>query len=347
MRSMQKHREPLLLVVVARVIAERALERVQVAVDRLARHALARCDSCAPARAGGMWPFEHDLCAGRYLKWPFGLADARIDQLGRGSTQQAGELILRQRVGDRRDRAQHGRRISPQRHRHRKRTPRVEPCELAKVLCAAAMGQPTHDGGSAPDHLLAVDAQVLPLPRIGPGLGSARDDQAPGDQRTDIAWPAGLDRPARQVDRIGLDALLAAWPARAHGGLHVPECLGHFHQPACVGKTAGRFRLAKACQQRTEMAQISHSTGTHPEGHPLGRTKQIDEHFCLETGGLGEQQSRPLSAQRDVGNCRHFEIRRDRFFDPEQFAGPIQACQEVAKVSVSACFCYLEPDLNN
>ena len=64
--------------------------------------------------------FEHDLGARRHLQRPLGFADARVDQFGRRAAQQSGELILRQRVRHRSDRAQHGRRIGAQRDRHRK-----------------------------------------------------------------------------------------------------------------------------------------------------------------------------------------------------------------------------------
>ena len=60
-------------------------------------------------------PFEDDLGIGRHLQ--FG-ADG-LDQLGARAAQQAGEGVLGERIGHRRDRAENGCRIGTQRHRYR------------------------------------------------------------------------------------------------------------------------------------------------------------------------------------------------------------------------------------
>jgi hypothetical protein len=54
---------------------------------------------------------------------------------------------------------------------------------------ATAMRQPTHDDLPPPDHLLAVDTQVLPPARLRHALRAARDDQAPGNERAGVAGP--------------------------------------------------------------------------------------------------------------------------------------------------------------
>ena len=116
-----EHREPVLLVVVAGVVAERAFERVQVAADLLRAARRARCVRVKPGGAGGMWPSSTNSARRRHLQHHAGLADAAVGHLGAAAAQQAGELVFGQRVGHRRDGAEDRRRIGAQRHRDRKR----------------------------------------------------------------------------------------------------------------------------------------------------------------------------------------------------------------------------------
>src|SRR3989441_12744045 len=67
------------------------------------------------------------------------------------------------------------------------------------------MREPAHDDAVSPDHLLAVDAEVLPLL-----LGTARDGEAPGDERPGVAGPAVLDRQAREIDVVSFAHRLVA-----------------------------------------------------------------------------------------------------------------------------------------
>jgi hypothetical protein len=82
------------------------------------------------------------------------------------------------------------------------RAARAGPCEKSRKSCApprwASQRMITW---LRPDHLLAVDAQVLPLPGHGHALlRPARDHQAPGDQGTRVAGPAGLHRQPAEVE---------------------------------------------------------------------------------------------------------------------------------------------------
>src|SRR3989449_11674225 len=73
------------------------------------------------------------------------------------------------------------------------------------------MREPAHDDAISPDHLLAVDAEVLPLL-----LGAARDGEAPGDERPGVAGPAVLDRQAREIDVVSFaHDLVAGGPGGA------------------------------------------------------------------------------------------------------------------------------------
>ena len=104
-------------------------------------------------------PFEDDLGIGRHLQ--FG-ADG-LDQLGARAAQQAGEGVLGERIGHRRDRAENGCRIGTQRHRYRVGSIRVLLAPLAEIQRSAAVAQPAHDDLVTADHLLTVDAEVLPF----------------------------------------------------------------------------------------------------------------------------------------------------------------------------------------
>ncbi|MEY4912892.1 MAG: hypothetical protein RL025_719, partial [Bacteroidota bacterium] len=77
-----------------------------------------------------------------------------------------------------RHRAQDRRGIGAERDRDRKRRARVRARVIAEIERAAAVREPAHDHLVAPDHLLPVDAEVLP--RL---VRAARHREAPGDQR--------------------------------------------------------------------------------------------------------------------------------------------------------------------
>src|SRR3954470_22743724 len=93
---------------------------------------------------------------------------------------------------------------------------------IAEVQGAAAVREPAHDDAIAADHLLPIDAEVLP--RL---LWPARHGQAPGNQRTSVIRPAGLHRQAREVDVLSLPDNLLARRARALLRRHVEDLLQH------------------------------------------------------------------------------------------------------------------------
>ena len=253
---------------------------------------------------------QHDLGARGHLQHQAVLAGLRVHQLGAAAAQQAGELVLAQRVGHRRDGAQRRRRVGAQGAHQRERLAGVGARELAEVERAAAVGQPAHDQLAPADHLLAVDAQVLAQARLGHVARAARDDQAPGDQRGDVAGPAGLDRPLREVDLVGrLDHLLARAAAQ-HGGLHVPQRLAHGPQLAGVLDRLGRLRLAQVGQQLADAAQLGDVGRAHPERDAVGGPEQVGEHRHADTrwgfrtaapGPPGAARGRPVRSFRGWG----------------------------------------------
>ena len=147
--------------------------------------------------------FQHDLGTGRHLQ----VAAQALHQFGLAAAQQSGELVFGKTVRHRRDRAEYGGRIGADHHRDRERLAGMRLAPVLKIQRAAAMRQPAHDDLVRRDHLLAVDAEILA--RL---VRPARDHQAPGDQRRDIAGPAGLDR---QLAQIHVACLPTRFPGRA------------------------------------------------------------------------------------------------------------------------------------
>jgi hypothetical protein len=117
--------------------------------------------------------------------------------------------------------------VGTERHRHRERLAGFGEREVAEVERAATVGQPAHDDLAPADHLLAVDAQVLALARIGRALRATRDDQPPRDQGAGVIGPAGLNRQCAEVDVGAVEDLLLARRVANAGGLHVPQRLRH------------------------------------------------------------------------------------------------------------------------
>jgi hypothetical protein len=156
-----EHGEPILLVVVAGVVAERAFERVQVAA---AHHQLDAGFAFAGEPGSGRRDvaFEHELRAGRRLEFQCAFADRGVHDLGAAAAQEASELVLGERVGHRRHRTEDRRRVGAECDGDRERLARVGAREVAEVERTAAVGEPAHDDLALADHLLAVDAEVLP-----------------------------------------------------------------------------------------------------------------------------------------------------------------------------------------
>ncbi|MDT4840308.1 hypothetical protein FQZ97_741270 [compost metagenome] len=299
-----KHREAVDFVVVAGVVAVRAF------VGHL---------------AGMDHPFEDDLGAGRHLQ----LAAARLDQLGAVAAQQAGEGVFGEAVRHRGDRAEDGRRVGAEGHRHRVRLARKLLAPVAEIQGAAAMAEPAHDDLVATDHLLAVDAEVLPVL-----VGTLGDGQAPGDQRADVARPAGLHRQRRQVDGVALLDYFLARRILEHLGRHADDLLEDRQLGPGVLEALRRLRLLEEGQQLADLAQLADVLGAHAQRHALRRAEQVAEHRHIETRGILEQQRGAALAQGAVADFGHFQHRRYRRLDALEFAALFQRANEVAQVAI-------------
>ena len=158
-------------------------------------------------------------------------------------------------VGNRRHRAEHRRRIGAQRDRDRKR--RRPGCASAwsrKSSAPPRCASQRMISLVAADHLLAVDAEVLP--RL---VRAARDGQAPGDQRRDIARPAGLHRQPREIDVLAFPDDFLAGRRRSLLRRHVHHL--HEHRPRVLPRVAcsplgGSGSLRKASSLPTSRSAV-------------------------------------------------------------------------------------------
>ena len=297
-----EHREAIDLVVVAGVIAIGAFVGHLAGVDH---------------------PFEDDLGAGRHLQ----VAAATLDQLGTMPAQQAGESVFGKGVRHRRDRTEDGRRIGAQRHGYRIGLARMLLAPLPVVQCAAAMAKPAHDHLVAADHLLAVDAQVLPFLVRPAGNG-----QTPGDQRPDIARPAGLDRQPAEVDVLALLDHFLAGGVLEHLRRHGQDLPVHRQLGPGVLEALRRLGLLELRQQLADLTQRADVLGAHAQRHALRRTEQVAEHRHVEAGRLFEQQCRALRAQRAVAHLGHLEHGGNRHLDALQRTALLQLGDEIAEI---------------
>jgi len=307
-----EHRELGLLVVVARVVAERAFERVLVA----ARMIRVRSDV----------PFHHDLRRGRHTQ---GAAERRR-HLRTAAAQQARELVLRKRIGHRCHGPQQRRRVGAQRHAHRIRLARKRDAVLPEILRAAAMRQPAHDDAVARDHLLAVDAQVLA--RL---VGPLRDHQPPGDERRRVAGPAVLHRQFPQVDVVALPDDLLARRIAHFARRHVPQGPDQAAETDHVLEALRRLGLLQRGECLTERPQLAQVVHTHRTGDTLRRAEQIAEHRHRVARRAFEKYGRAVGAQHAVAQRSHLEVRRDGLADATQVAASFQLGDEFAQVAIS------------
>ena len=279
----RQHRKALDFVVVPGVVAERAFGG-RLITGRI-------------VRIGPDEPFEHDLGRGRHLQ----VVRQTPDDLRAAAAQQAGELILRQRVRHWRHRAENGRGIGAERHRDRKRRSWRVQRMVAKIQRTTPHAEPAHDHLVPRNHLLPVDAEVLSL-LVRP----ARDGEAPRDQRAGIARPAGLHRQAREIDVRAFPDDVLARPRRALLGRHVEHL--HEHRPRVlprvlealwrIGLLQEGQQTANFAQRRTPVVAID----THRARHALRRAEQIAEHRDRAAAGCVQFNDRPLEQQRGTAS---------------------------------------------
>src|SRR2546425_1998527 len=90
----------------------------------------------------------------------------------------------------------------------------------------------------------SVDAEVLPLL-----LGTARDGEAPGDERPGVAGPAVLDRQAREIDVVSFAHALVAGRRGAVLRRHVEQLLEEREILPHVARAPRRLGLPPVSEQ--------------------------------------------------------------------------------------------------
>ena len=329
-----EHRKPVLLVVIAGVVAERSLERVQVAVDLLGRDVVLAAPDESGRRRRDV-AFEDELGRRRRLQHHARVAHRALADLGAAAAQQAGELVLREAVGDRRDGAEHRRRVGAEGDGERERPAGTGRRELAEVERAAALRQPAHDHLAPADHLLPIDAEVLACAGASASLRPARDHQAPGDERADVVGPARLHRQGGEIDLVTLEPDLAAGRSRGCDRPHRPQASAPFvtgdrHRARPLGGS-GSLRLAS----RTPMSRNSaHLGGAHRPGDPAGGPEQVGQHRNFVTRRIFEKKCRAAGAQDEVTDRCHLMPRRDWLCDPAQLAIVLQRREKLSQIDV-------------
>ncbi len=243
-------------------------------------------------------------------------------------------MILRQRVGHRRDRTQDRGRVGAQCHCNREGPVRVGTREVAEVERAATMGEPAHDDLAPADHLLTIDAQVLPQARRGYRLRPARDRQAPGNQRAGVTWPAGLHRQPGQIDVIAFYNDVLARRAANGRRLHIPYGLEHLQQASRVLETARWLGFLQARQHSAHVTQARQILRAHGQRHPFRGTEQVDQRRNFVTYWMFNQHCRTTSAKYAVSECCHLQPRRYGLDDPSQLASGFELAEEVTQITV-------------
>jgi hypothetical protein len=206
-------------------------------------------------------------------------------------------------VRHRRDRAQDGGRVRAQGHGHRERFARVGLLPLAEIQCSAAVGEPAHDHAVFADHLLAVDAQVLPLL-----VRAAGHHQRPGDQGAGIPGPAGLHRDAREVHLVAFEHLFLAGCAAHLLRCHVQHLAEHRQLIPGIAEALRRFRLAQEGQQLADLAQRLGALRAHAQRHPARGAEQVAEH--RHAWPPGSRTAVPAAtAQGTIADLGHLQLR--------------------------------------
>ncbi|KFB74583.1 MAG: hypothetical protein AW09_000096 [Candidatus Accumulibacter phosphatis] len=269
--------------------------------------------------------FENDLGCCRYLQ----IGAQALHHFGLGPAQQTGKLVFGETVRNRRHCRENRRRIGAQCHRHRERLTRMLQAVLAKIERAAAVRQPAHDHPVAPDHLLAIDAQVLAA-LVRP----ARHRQSPGDQWRCVARPAELDRQTRQVDVFAFPDEILARRRRTHTRRHVEHLPEYRQLVPGILESLRRFRLLEVGEQLADLAQGQQRVLPHAQRHPPRRAKEIGQHRHVMPSGILEEERRAAGTQHAIANLGHLQVRVYLHSDALEFTETFQLRDEVAQVVI-------------
>ena len=192
------------------------------------------------------------------------------------------------------------------------------------------MGEPAHDDAVLADHLLAIDAEVLPaLPR------PARHRQAPGNQGPRVLRPARLHRQSAQIDVGALPVHFLARRRRALFRRHVEHALEDRELVPQVAQALGRLRFLEIGEQLADFAQLGGVLRTHCGGDARYRAEEIGEHRHLMPARSLKDESGSARAQHAVADLGHLQARRHASADALQLALRLELSDELPKVAVA------------
>ncbi|MNV08646.1 hypothetical protein D3C71_991170 [compost metagenome] len=189
------------------------------------------------------------------------------------------------------------------------------------------MAQPAHDDLVATDHLLTVDAEVLAI--LVRAFG---DGQAPGDQRTDVARPAGLHRQHGQVDVVAFDDHFLAHRVLDDFRRHRNDLAEDRQLGPGILQAFRRLGFLEERQQLADLAQLADRLGPHAHGDPLGGAEQVAEHRDVIACRLFEQQRRAFGTQRAITHLGHLQHWRDGDLDAFQLSALLKLLHEIPKI---------------
>jgi hypothetical protein len=200
---------------------------------------------------------------------------------------------------------------------------------VAKIQRPAAMRQPAHNDLVRCNHLLAIDAQVLP--RL---VWPARNHQTPRNQRRNIARPAMLDRQLAQIHVLAFPYNFLTRRRRQHLGRHGEYLLQDGPFLPRIFQSLGRFRFFQVGQQLADIAQRADTLLAHAQRHAARCAKQVGQHRHLVPDHVLEQHRRTLRTQYAVAYFGHFQMGGNGGCDAFEFADFLQLGDEVAQVVV-------------
>ena len=336
-----EHRKPVLLVVVAGVVAERPFERVQVAArSPWSRHAvLAFAGEPGRREAGCGLRARSRHCAGT-CSFDAAFADRRCRRPRCGRRAAGRRTGIRDRLsgtGVTAPRIVAG--SAPSATAIGNGWPGLARAKSRKSSAPPRWASQRMMTSRRADHLLAVDAQVLPRRAAAARCGPARDDQAPGDQRPGVAGPAGLDR---QRARSMSLAFAAPPPGTARcarrAGFMSHSALAICHQAAGILEALAAARAPSGCASTRPTSRKPAQARRRPCPGPRAaacRTGWPAPEICKRprVGFRTAVPGPPARSTRSAERC-HLEPRGHRLGDPSQFADALQLRHEVAQVAV-------------
>ena len=199
------------------------------------------------------------------------------------------------------------------------------------------MRQPAHDQLVLGEHLLPIDAQVLALLER-----AARDGESPGDQRRDIAGPAGLHRQAREIELRAFPHDLLARRRRALLRRHVHDL--QEHRPRILPRvlqSLGRLGLLEEREQLADFAQRGDRFFAHAQRNTKRRAEEIPQHGdpraptrTIKTLWLFEQQRGAVRLQHAIADLRHLQPRIDLDGNAFELSAAFELGEKIPEIGV-------------